>query len=257
MIIKRLNFLFNSQSAIHRSQGVIRCLVTLSPRFKPVTHVIFDMDGLLIDSETIYFETFKAIAAEYGKTYDERLMEKHIGMPANMGCGLIIKELHLPLTVPQMMDKYAEMVHGKLSNCPLLPGALKLVTHLKNNNVPIAVATSSHDPGFTLKTKPHKEFFDMFHHIVSVGIHKDVVKRGKPFPDVFLVCASWFKDKPKPEKCLVLEDSPNGVKAGLDAGMQVVMVPFPKISSYLTKQATLVLKSLEDFKPEEFGLPPF
>lgn len=135
-------------------------------------------------------------------------------------------------------------------------GAERLVNHLHKNGIPIAVATSSTQPSMELKTQKYKPFFQQFNHIVCGGTDPDV-KQGKPHPDIFLVAANRFPDKPKPEQCLVLEDAPNGVTAARKANMQCVMVPDPHLDKSLTTHATVVLGSLEDFNPEQFGLPAF
>lgn len=101
------------------------------------------------------------------------------------------------------------------------------------------------------------------------------VKEGKPAPDIFLVAAKRFPETVKPEnvrkirnffvkflkfsllQCLVFEDAPNGCRAAKSAGMQVVMVPDSHVTDQQKEDATVVFKTLLDFKPEDFGLPPF
>lgn len=137
-----------------------------------------------------------------------------------------------------------------------MPGAEKLLRHLEKHNIPMAVATSSPRDMVAIKTKKHQEIFKVFHHIVC-GSGDPEVKDGKPCPDIFLVAAKRFDESPNPEKCLVFEDAPNGVTAANGAGMQSVLVPDQHVPQEQTLNATLVLKSLEDFRPEQFGLPAF
>ena len=66
-----------------------------------------------------------------------------------------------------------------------------------------------------------------------------------------------FCESPTPSSCLVFEDAPNGVRAGLEAGMQVVMIPDHKVTKQFMLPATQVLASMEHFQPQDFGLPPF
>lgn len=120
----------------------------------------------------------------------------------------------------------------------------------------MCLATSSPEDLMKLKTNNHREIFNLLNHYVC-GSTDPEVKEGKPAPDIFLIAASRFPDKPKPEQCLVFEDSPNGVKAAHCANMQVVMVPDERISLEDSCLATIRLKSLLDFQPELFGLPGF
>lgn len=138
-----------------------------------------------------------------------------------------------------------------------MKGVKKLIRHLHEHNIPFCMATSSRQDTAELKMQSHVELFKLFTHYVMASTDPEV-KHGKPAPDVFLVAARRFKDKPDPSKCLVFEDSPNGVRAARAAGMQTVMVPDKELTPpEKTTEATIVLDSLDEFRPELFGLPQF
>ncbi|XP_018021444.1 pseudouridine-5'-phosphatase isoform X1 [Hyalella azteca] len=226
------------------------------PAYKPVTHVIFDMDGLLLDTERLYTVAISELTEEYGKAYPWELKVQCMGMKGDASAKLIIDSLELPLTVPEYLEKIDLKYKELFPQAVLLPGAERLVRHLHKHGVPIAIASGSSQTSFDLKTTSHRELMKLFNPVVLSSSDPEV-KAGKPAPDVFLVCAGRFPDKPHSSKCLVFEDAPLGVKAAAAAGMQCVMVPDPRTDKSLTEEATLVLESLEDFKPELFGLPPF
>uniref|UniRef100_UPI003AAB145D pseudouridine-5'-phosphatase isoform X2 n=1 Tax=Centroberyx gerrardi TaxID=166262 RepID=UPI003AAB145D len=183
-----------------------------SKTYTPVNHVLFDMDGLLLDTERLYTVSFQEICDRFGKQYTWDVKSSVMGVE-------------------------------------------KLVHHLRKHNVPMAVATSSAGATYKMKTSQHKAFFDLFSHIV-LGDDPEV-KNSKPQPDSFLICASRFDPPASPGTCLVFEDAPNGVKAGLAAGMQVVMIPDDNLDPGLTREATLRLRSMEEFQPQLFGLPAY
>ncbi|CAH1155230.1 unnamed protein product [Phaedon cochleariae] len=222
--------------------------------YEKVTHILFDLDGLLIESEAIYEKIARDIAKEFGKKYTKDVKIKVMGTPEPETARIIIQELELPLTPEEFLAKYEVKVREDLKSPKLMPGAENLIRHFHENGIPIAIATSSRQDLMEMKIMPHRELFDLFDHFVCSSSDPEV-KQGKPAPDIYLVCASRFPDKPDPFKCLVFEDAVNGVKSALRAGMQVVMVPDPDVPNEQRKQATLTLNSLEDFQPELFGLP--
>ncbi|XP_063909557.1 pseudouridine-5'-phosphatase-like [Zophobas morio] len=224
--------------------------------FKKVSHVIFDLDGLIIESESIYATVIGEIAAKFGKEYTRDIRLKIMGTPEPVTASTAIKELQLPYTVDQFLEEYLTKAKELLQHPKLMPGAKELIEHLHKHNVPIAVATSSAQDVLDVKIQDHLDLISLFHHVVC-GSTDPEVKHGKPAPDIFLVCASRFPDKPHPDECLVLEDAPNGAKGAVAAGMQVILVPDPDVPEEWRKPATLVLNSLKEFKPELFGLPAF
>ncbi|ALC38555.1 Gs1l [Drosophila busckii] len=221
-----------------------------------VTHCIFDMDGLLLDTETLYTVAAQQVLDPYGKTFTFDVKEQIMGLQTQQVAEFMLKEYELPMTWEEYAQQQAENARKLMKDAKLMPGAERLLRHLHAHKVPFALATSSGAEMVELKTTNHRELFNLFHHRVCGSTDKEV-KHGKPAPDIFLIAAARFSDKPTAENCLVFEDSPNGVTAANAAGMQVVMVPDPRLSTENTSHATQVLGSLQDFKPEQFGLPPF
>lgn len=180
-----------------------------------------------------------------------------MGMPAIDAARAVVKEYKLPISPEQFYAVFQANVAKFLTSCPLLPGVRDLVLHLHEHRIPFCIATSSYRDIYELKAAFHKDIILAFHHVVCGNDPEIKPGRGKPMPDIFLLAASRFNPPADPKKCLVFEDSPNGLRAGVAAGMQTVFIPADHIKKDLMKGATLVLKSMAQFKPQLFGLPAF
>lgn len=220
-----------------------------------VTHVLFDMDGLLLDTESSYTVAQQQIVGRFGKTFTWDLKAKMMGRKALDAAQILIDDLDLAgkLTAEDFVKEREQLLDELFAKAALLPGVERLVRHLHKHGIPMAVATSSHRRHFDLKTSLHRELFGLMHHIVT----GDQVAKSKPDPEIFRVAAGLFDTAADAANVLVFEDAPNGVEAGVAAGMQVCHVPDANLAKDLRGDAHCELASLADFRPEEWGLPAF
>jgi pseudouridine-5'-monophosphatase len=221
-----------------------------------ITHVLFDMDGLLLDTESVYTKVSQQILSRFGKTFDWSLKTQMMGKKERDAAKVLVETTQIPMTIEEYLS---ERNRGHLELFPLckpLPGVLKLVSHLKKHGIPMAIATSSHKSAYDLKTKNNQDLISLFEHVL-VGDDPRVT-HGKPHPIIFLEAAKMI-DGLDPSTCLVFEDSESGVLAGLNAGMQVVWVPDRQmeLDPAIKEKCAKVIYSLQDFEPEHFGFPAY
>jgi pseudouridine-5'-monophosphatase len=219
------------------------------PLVRPVTHVIFDMDGVLLDTERFYTEVTQAIVGRWGKVFDWSVKGNMIGRPARDSARYLVETLGLPITADDYLREREAMLATRFPESSAMPGARELTTALAERGVPQAVATSSARRLFDLKTMRHREWFRIFNALV-LGDDPRVV-HGKPAPDIFLIAAAELGAEPA--SCLVVEDAPAGVTAARAAGMQVIAVPDPGMRRDAFTDADLVVDSLADLDADGFG----
>ncbi|CAD6188155.1 unnamed protein product [Caenorhabditis auriculariae] len=229
---------------------------------KKVTHVIFDFDGLLVDTENAYTHANRTLLSRFGKEFTMDLKKAQMGKKHDEAIVWLLKELKIEdrVTPEEYSRDYDLILNAMFEKCQALPGAEKLVRHLIKHEVPVALCTGSCSRTFPVKAKNHREWLDLVTLHVLTGDDPEVLN-GKPHPDPFLVTMRRFNTAPESaQKCLVFEDSYNGALSAISAGMQCVMIPDTSIydpdEEFRSKMAQ-VLPSLENFIPEEFGLPPY
>lgn len=212
--------------------------------------VIFDVDGTLLDTERIYMQAWKDAAAELGYVITDELLRKTRAVNTKDASRMFETEIGNGFSYakarPVRVRIAEEVIHRE---SPILkPGVLELLDYLQEAGVRLAVASSTN----TQTTKDHlalSGIADRFQ--VTVG--GDMIVNGKPHPDIFLKAAELLGVEP--EACMVVEDSPAGIRAGSAAGMQVVLVPDQAaITQEIIDLSDLVLESLcqltEHFKKQ-------
>jgi len=217
-----------------------------------ITHIIYDNDGLLLDTEPFYTKAHQILAERYGKVFDWSVKSKMIGLRAEDSANVIINALQLPFSVAQYLEERKHLLEELFPQAEPMPGAVRLTMHLHKIGIPQAVATSSDRYYFDLKIMRHLEWFKIFKCVV-LGDDPEI-KRGKPAPDIFLLAANRLSADPR--HCLVVEDSPAGIDAARAAGMFAVAVPDPNMDDGAYRNAHQIIRNLNDLDLPSWGFPP-
>ncbi|KKA29382.1 hypothetical protein TD95_004035 [Thielaviopsis punctulata] len=239
--------------------------------FPPVRACLFDMDGLLLDTEDIYTLCVNLILEKYNKPKLPWSIKARLqGRPGPAANELFHKWAQLPISHDQYMEEYLALQHQYFPSTRPLPGIQKLLGDLGRtryfslpdtqsaaaaatagaHRVHIALATSAHTSNFNLKTSHLTSLFSVFpsQRRVLGDDPRIPPGRGKPLPDIYQIALKTINDsldpgeKPiTPEECLVFEDSVPGVEAGRRAGMRVVWCPHPMLKKeYAGREAEVM-----------------
>lgn len=182
--------------------------------------VVFDMDGLMIDTEPLYKRAMQKAAEELGFQIEENFFIRLIGLP-DTACKAVISEHFGPdFPMQQFWERWPRIwkKEAMTSGIAQKPGLTELLSRLSEIEMPMAIATSSfrQQADFSLRAAGVNHPFE---HIVT----GDEVENGKPAPDIYLEAAHRLSADP--QKCIALEDSENGIRAASAAGMSAIMIP--------------------------------
>jgi HAD superfamily hydrolase (TIGR01509 family) len=210
-----------------------------------IAAVIFDLDGLLVDSERAWDRVRRAYVEERGGRWRDSATRDMMGMSSVEWSRYVHEALGVDLPPEriseEVADRVAELYEREL---PLLPGAVEAVERIAER-WPLGLASSS-----------NRELIDRVLELAGIAsrfqatVSSEEVVRGKPAPDVYLEAARRLEAPPG--ECAAIEDSHNGILSAADAGLRVIAIPnrqFPPGREALDR-ADRVLKSLEELTPE-------
>ena len=181
--------------------------------------VVFDMDGLLFNTESLYQDAFLAAAAELGHDTDLSVFRSLIGTPWITGRGVLLSHYGEAFAVDAFLVEWLRHFDLMLADrLAMKAGVTELLATLDELAIPKAIATSSSHETVHRHLAAHG-LVGRFDQIVASGDYA----RVKPAPDPFLLAAARLGVEP--ELCLALEDSYHGVRSACSAGMMTIMVP--------------------------------
>jgi len=201
-----------------------------------VDAVVFDLDGVLLDSETVWDDARRALVERAGGEWSARATTDMMGMSSPEWSAYLRDDLGVPLTADEISSAVvAEVERRYAERLPLLPGAREAVAGLARR-WPLGLASSSNRPVI-------ERFLDAsaLRSAFAVTVSSEEVAHGKPAPDVYLAAADGLGVAPA--RAVAVEDSTNGIRSAANAGLHVVAVPnhhFPPAAESVALAAVVV-----------------
>jgi HAD superfamily hydrolase (TIGR01509 family) len=207
--------------------------------------VVFDLDGVLIQTEEVWDDVREALARERGGRYDTEAQRAMMGMSSTEWSRYMHEELGIPDPPEEINAEVVRRMEARYrERLPLIGGAAEAVERMAAR-WPLALASSSNRPliDAVLDLSDLKRYF-------RATVSSEEVSRGKPAPDVYLEAAQRLEVRP--DRCAAVEDSHNGIRSATAAGMRVVAIPNPSYppGDEALAEAGVVLGSLAELTPE-------
>jgi len=202
--------------------------------------IIFDFDGLMVNSEHVVFDALKILFKQYGKVLTWTYFCKHIGVPVTDSLKKFHRDFELPIPFTQFLEERNSIVHQYLSKkLKLMPGVKKIIELLRKKPVTLAIATSGKRTyiEYWLKKFGIEKYFKT---VVCI----DDVQKGKPHPDLILKVLE--ETEFSPTESIIIEDAPSGIEAAVKAKIRSIAIPTKGVPLQKFKNATYILDSMAD-----------
>ena len=210
--------------------------------------MIFDLDGVLIDSEAVWDEVRRDLSIELGGKWVDEAQTRMMGMSSIEWSAYMHEELGVPLDAGEISARVvSEMEHRYERELPLIDGAVEAVKAL-GDVFPLGLASSANRPLIDL-------FLELsgLSPLFAVSVSSEEVARGKPAPDVYERASELLGVNPA--GCVGVEDSSNGIRAAAAAGLTVIAVPNPHYppAADALELAAAVVPSIAELRPDLVG----